>query len=615
MQDYSASIARIESTHNRIHWNMPFESTRTEVSRGTGFFIDIGNANPIRDQKGNIGRFMLTCAHVVKDTEISSLRVVLGNDLDRRYNAATVQTCPDIDVAVVLAFLPETFRVNYLPIGNSDNLEAHSNRSVTAVGFPLGGGIKVSEGVFSGIARGKGIQHTSPISPGSSGCPLLNSKNEVVGINYQGEVAATVSNIHYAVAINLAMVIIHDATATKQILYRVPRLGVCFQNMSRDMLRHVQKNLPEAVEGVILHRFEQECIKNLIHHNPSKYAIIAKNLGDGSGQHQTDRKTATPSQSFFLTSIAWDGENRGTDRYKTAIRGLLQKKESNVDMNGLVAVAWTQQKIPLESLLNRIPASFSIKLRGWFNPIGGTPNPLELVCTKRFHSKGVLKTLHYPYFEAPAKTLRDTYFCFMGMCVVLLHFNHYQYLREVMCIPRYGLRQLRFVVIKIFDQSDLADAGVFRPGDELECLVTDKGEQPIECESMGAFKKLVCECIRTHGKLGIKNKNNRWFHMEVEAMLKQEELMLARTIYTPDPELMQALKGWALQRGAEKLQSSPLRLQPPSTDDSIGSSASAPPPPPKAPHPPPAPNVTKTRYTPHKNPAPKIQAFMGKPTF
>lgn len=553
MTDYSSYIARIESTHKRIYWNMPFESTRTQVSRGTGFFIDVGAlVDPIQDENGHVGRFMITCAHVVQNTDFGNLRVVLANDLDRRYQAATVLTCPDIDVAVVMVFLPPQARIKCFKMGNSDELETISNRSVTAVGFPLGGGIKVSQGVFSGIARHKGIQHTSPISPGSSGCPLLNFKNEVVGINDKGEVAATVSNIHYAVPINLAIIVVHDAVRSKKILYRIPKLGVCFHNTSKAMLEHIHKSEPME-EGVVIYRFEDEFVRHLLQLNESKKDMITQYLGDGSGNN-----TPKASPSFFLTNIAWEGEVEDeSETYKTAVEALRQNgQQSKVDMNGLVEVAWTRQKIQLETLLKRIPSHFTITLTGRFNPVGAHTSPVALKCSKHFSNKGVLKTLHYPFFEDPIRFIEDTYFCFMGMCVVLLNMNHYMFLKDQLCVPRHSLQENRFVVVKVFDQSSLADSHILSAGDELHCLVSDDGEHPITCNNVIELKQQICDIIKKYGRIGVKNKNNRWFHMDSNAMLEQEKLFESRRIYVPDPDLIRALNQSVFRVGAQKLKAS-----------------------------------------------------------
>jgi S1-C subfamily serine protease len=57
---------------------------------------------------------------------------------------------------------------------------------VVVIGTPLGLAQTVSDGIVSAIREvpgfGKIIQMTAPISPGSSGSPVLNMKGEVVGV-------------------------------------------------------------------------------------------------------------------------------------------------------------------------------------------------------------------------------------------------------------------------------------------------------------------------------------------------------------------------------------------------------------------------------------------------
>lgn len=554
MDKYTSSIVRLETTHKKIYWTMPFESTRTQVSRGTGFFLGIGINSGIKDNEGNIGRFIVTCQHVIKNSEY--IRVVLPNDLDRKYNAAVVLSCPEIDVAIVVAFIPPEFNPNVLPIGNSDELESFEDRSVTAVGFPLGGGIKVSEGVFSGSARGRGIQHTSPISPGSSGCPLLDFAGRVVGVNSAGEVAATVSNIHYAVPINLAGVVLQDAVKARKILYRLPRLGICYQNASDAMLHHIQQNntnVDQKQEGVIVHQFEDEFVRHLLDKNPEHRQKILQYCG--SGQH-TDGKEKKKCYSFFLTNIAWseDFQQKAPTSmwFKSSVKYLLQSTSSAVDMNGLVRVAWTGQKIPLKSILKRIPASFEIKLSGWFDPVHGRSPPITLLCKKTCHKKGVFKELFYPFF-VDGGTLEDTYFCFMGMCVVKLHYNHYLALADVLCVPNEVMQKTRFIISKIFDQTQLSDSRVFKVGDELTTLVTRDGEEKIECDTIQQLRKKICAVLKEEGQIGVKNQRNRWFHMNYEDIFKQENFMQKSRFYTPRKEIYQAIRAYVLKHGAQKL--------------------------------------------------------------
>jgi len=63
------------------------------------------------------------------------------------------------------------------------NYEPKQGENIVVVGSPLGLETTVSDGIISSI-RGKSgiIQITAPISPGSSGSPVFNSKGEVIGV-------------------------------------------------------------------------------------------------------------------------------------------------------------------------------------------------------------------------------------------------------------------------------------------------------------------------------------------------------------------------------------------------------------------------------------------------
>ena len=54
---------------------------------------------------------------------------------------------------------------------------------VVAIGSPLGVKNSVSEGTLSNIIENQYIQHTAPISSGSSGGALFNKRGQVIGMN------------------------------------------------------------------------------------------------------------------------------------------------------------------------------------------------------------------------------------------------------------------------------------------------------------------------------------------------------------------------------------------------------------------------------------------------
>jgi len=75
-------------------------------------------------------------------------------------------------------------RSQVLPLGNSDAVQV--GESVFAVGNPQGLEGTFSQGIVSSIREvgaDKLLQITAPISPGSSGGPVLNAKGEVIGVS------------------------------------------------------------------------------------------------------------------------------------------------------------------------------------------------------------------------------------------------------------------------------------------------------------------------------------------------------------------------------------------------------------------------------------------------
>jgi S1-C subfamily serine protease len=100
------------------------------------------------------------------------------------------------DVAVIkIASPPQTV----LQLGDSDNVTV--GEKVVTVGSPIGLQNTVSEGIVSGIRDGR-IQMTDPISPGSSGGPVLDAGGNVVGMSVAFVAAG--ENLNFAVPINWA---------------------------------------------------------------------------------------------------------------------------------------------------------------------------------------------------------------------------------------------------------------------------------------------------------------------------------------------------------------------------------------------------------------------------
>jgi S1-C subfamily serine protease len=144
------------------------------------------------------GRLILTAEHVVAN----SRRIVVKFPNYPVVDAELLGADSDNDVAVLS--IPE-LPVRPLPLG--DISQVREGQRVIVVGFPrvdvLGAETAtVTEGIVSTIRPGL-IQMQAPVSPGSSGGPVLNLNGEVIGI-VLGTLSGEQQGLNFAVAINAA---------------------------------------------------------------------------------------------------------------------------------------------------------------------------------------------------------------------------------------------------------------------------------------------------------------------------------------------------------------------------------------------------------------------------
>ena len=90
-----------------------------------------------------------------------------------------------------------------LPLGDSNM--ARIGESIYVTGNPKGWTGTFSIGVISSFQMryaGKRIQITAPVSPGSSGGPVLNDKGEVIGVVYAVHGGPDAQNLNLAIPVN-----------------------------------------------------------------------------------------------------------------------------------------------------------------------------------------------------------------------------------------------------------------------------------------------------------------------------------------------------------------------------------------------------------------------------
>ncbi len=142
-----------------------FDSRGNTLSRGSGFFVS-------NDR-------IITNRHVIEKSSRVEIHLMNGS----KYGAKGVLAIDgEGDLALLQVDVPKEFAAP-LQIVQAAPLEGES---IVVIGNPFGLEGSVSNGIVSAVREipgyGKIIQITAPISPGSSGSPVVNMRGQVVGV-------------------------------------------------------------------------------------------------------------------------------------------------------------------------------------------------------------------------------------------------------------------------------------------------------------------------------------------------------------------------------------------------------------------------------------------------
>jgi tetratricopeptide (TPR) repeat protein len=143
-----------------------FDKDNKPIGQGSGFFID------------NKGR-LITNHHVIEGAYSATIKTSAGKEYPVQ---GIVAKDTEADIVKLVVNLPDA-DITFLNL--SVNMPSEGE-DIVVIGNPLGLESTVSTGIVSAVrdipAFGKIIQITAPISPGSSGSPVINNKGEVIGI-------------------------------------------------------------------------------------------------------------------------------------------------------------------------------------------------------------------------------------------------------------------------------------------------------------------------------------------------------------------------------------------------------------------------------------------------
>ncbi len=142
-----------------------FDANGKSISRGSGFFIS-------RDQ-------VITNRHVIEKSSRVEIHLVNG----KKYMAnGVVAIDGEGDLAILQIDVPYDLAI---PLQITQEIP-QEGESLVVIGNPFGLEGSVSNGIVSAVREfpgyGRVIQITVPISPGSSGSPVVNMRGQVIGV-------------------------------------------------------------------------------------------------------------------------------------------------------------------------------------------------------------------------------------------------------------------------------------------------------------------------------------------------------------------------------------------------------------------------------------------------
>ena len=145
---------------------------------------------------------IVTAAHVIEGATSATVRFQNGEELNVE-GVVAIDRAKDFAIVRVAGFDLPT-----VPLGNADDVSV--GQRVIAIGAPADPTLAgtVSDGLVSSERMMDGtrmIQISVPVSPGSSGGPVMTEQGEVIGLVVSGITADDVQNLNFALPINYVL--------------------------------------------------------------------------------------------------------------------------------------------------------------------------------------------------------------------------------------------------------------------------------------------------------------------------------------------------------------------------------------------------------------------------
>lgn len=292
-KDVQGSVVQI-TRENKQAPDSPGDENVTSL--GSGFVFD---------KEGRI----ITNHHVVQDSKSVDVTFIDGN----RYVASVIGSDPFNDVAVIKITQNISEKLRPLILGNSSVVEVGDQ--VIAIGNPYGLAGSMSLGIVSQKGRlisteGSAfsipsvIQTDALINPGNSGGPLLNTHEEVIGMNTAGVLSdsGAFSGIGLAVPSNTISKIVPVLNSKGN--YTHPWLGVSASTLTSKLTENFE-NLSRDFKGVYVDSITKD--------GPADKAGLRGSTTDQYGdKHGTDIITAVDNHNvtYMEDLVSYLDENK-----------------------------------------------------------------------------------------------------------------------------------------------------------------------------------------------------------------------------------------------------------------------------------------------------------------
>jgi S1-C subfamily serine protease len=257
---------------------------------------------------------LITNLHVVEDAEQVRVQISTGEV----YDDVDVLGADELRDLLILQ-VPAT-GLDVLPLVSDETVQL--GEEIYVLGNPLGFNQTFSDGLVSSRrfneAGWEEFQISAPISPGSSGGPVLNSRGEVIAVATSTSVSQDAQNLNFAVPIRYAYEILARSSEAVPFLDFISTVD--FSNVSEDTLSRSEESSalfddasPELIEALSgLQPWTQQVILRL-NRNSSVFEPLGLEISDDSFEWklltsgESDMVTITlEAGNYFVSGVCDD---------------------------------------------------------------------------------------------------------------------------------------------------------------------------------------------------------------------------------------------------------------------------------------------------------------------